>query len=197
MGPNFEFFGPKTQCGPNSDPCRVSLHSIRLPSSCRPRIFWRYIFCISIIFAQVCSLRNHQRPTAVLPCVRAGQQGQQYFDVFEFWLFWNFFLMAGNTKINYRNLCVTTITKPQIVVRLRFLSCCFNFLSEKVKGRKLKSRPLCRCAVRHGHDKSAWWVKLPNEKLDFNNFNRTITWRSSSTSTVLYLTLYKYSRRFC
>ena len=42
MGPIFEFFGPKTQCGPNSDPCRVSLHSIRLPNSCRPCIFWRY-----------------------------------------------------------------------------------------------------------------------------------------------------------
>ena len=118
--PNFEFFGPNTQCRPNLDPCRVSLHSIRLPSSCRPRIFWRYIFCISIIFAQVCSLRNHQRPTAVLPCVRAGQQGQQYFDVFEFWLFWNFFLMAGNMKMNYRNVCATTFTQPRIVLRLRF-----------------------------------------------------------------------------
>ena len=61
MGPNFEFFGPKTQCGPNSDPCRVSLHSIRLPSSCRPCIFWRYIFCISIIFAQVCSSQRRKR----------------------------------------------------------------------------------------------------------------------------------------
>ena len=38
MGPNFEFFGPKTQCGPNADPCRVSLHSIWLPSS----------FCIGV-----------------------------------------------------------------------------------------------------------------------------------------------------
>ena len=55
MGPNFEFFGPNTQCGPNSDPCRVWFDSIWLPSSCRPCLVWRLLFCISINFAEVCS----------------------------------------------------------------------------------------------------------------------------------------------
>ena len=53
MGPNFEFFGPKTQCGPNSDPCRVSLHSIRRPSSCRP-CFFEDIFFVFQSFLHRC-----------------------------------------------------------------------------------------------------------------------------------------------
>ena len=53
MGPNFEFFGPNTQCGTNSDPCRVSLDSIWPPSSCRPCLPWRNFCCITINFAEV------------------------------------------------------------------------------------------------------------------------------------------------
>jgi len=54
MGPNFQFLGPNTQCGTNSDPCRVSLDSIWLPRSCRICIFERQFCCISINFAEVC-----------------------------------------------------------------------------------------------------------------------------------------------
>ena len=53
MGPNFEFFGPNTQCRTNSDPYRVSFDSIWLPSSCRPCLLWRDFCCISINFAEV------------------------------------------------------------------------------------------------------------------------------------------------
>ena len=54
MGPNFQFMGPNTQCGTNSDPCRVSFYSIWLPRSCRICIFERQFWCISINFAEVC-----------------------------------------------------------------------------------------------------------------------------------------------
>ena len=65
MGPNFQFLGPNTQCGTNSDPCRVSLDSIWLPRSCRICIFERQFCCISINFAEVCTL-NHWLPGKLL-----------------------------------------------------------------------------------------------------------------------------------
>ena len=75
-----------------------------------------------ILMSTFCNL---QRPTAVLPWVldwtaTTARTRTAIFGFFEFWLFWNFFLMAGNTKINYRNLCVTIFTQRRIVLRLRF-----------------------------------------------------------------------------
>ena len=58
MGPNFEFFGPKTQCGPNSDPCRVWFDSIWLPSSCRPCLVWRLFFVFRSILQRCAMLKS-------------------------------------------------------------------------------------------------------------------------------------------
>ena len=59
MGPNFELFGPNTQCGPNSDPCRVWFYSIWLPSSCTPCLVWRLLFVFQSIL-QRCVLQFFQ-----------------------------------------------------------------------------------------------------------------------------------------
>ena len=102
----------------------VTSHIFQIFSACAPcALDWilMSIFCNSL-------LPNLQRPTAL----RLDSKDSNIL-VFEFWLFWNFFLMAGNMKMNYRNVCATTFTQPRIVLRLRFTAV-FIFYQKRSKA---------------------------------------------------------------